>query len=368
MNEIISDFNLSCLEKENSFVSYARKIKQQNKKLYIWGFGEGARRVSDYLSTAGIIHDGFVVNRLFFHHQNGVLCFEDLCDSALPKSLNFIISVSSFDHEIFSSRESKIESMIQGDCWSELYHIEGFRPITYQWCENNYSRLHEFYSMLCDELSRKTFLAFLNQKISKKMTYLKNVRQSEHYFDSNLVKLSPHEVFVDCGAYNGDSAVDFINALHKRSFQTYDEIVSFEPSPENFKELVERNLQHHRCIQKGVSDIPGTVLFSSDNTRGVCNDREQGGFRIETDTIDNVLAGGRATMIKMDIEGEELKALKGGTETIKKWVPVLAISIYHKPDDLITIPHFIKSLVANYKFFLRAYESMATEVVLYAIP
>ena len=82
-------------------------------------------------------------------------------------------------------------------------------------------------------------------------------------------------------------------------------------------------------------------------------DADGDGDILEVDAIDNVLAGGRATFIKMDIEGAELDALKGAEKTIRAWRPLLAICAYHKPED---------------RWYLRAYRREAIEVVLYAIP
>lgn len=69
----------------------------------------------------------------------------------------------------------------------------------------------------------------------------------------------------------------------------------------------------------------------------------------------------------MDIEGSELAALRGAEKTIKKSKPKLAICVYHKPEDLITIPQFISSLVPEYKFFLRHHQYISWDTVLYAI-
>ena len=80
-----------------------------------------------------------------------------------------------------------------------------------------------------------------------------------------------------------------------------------------------------------------------------------------------MLKGEKATFIKMDIEGSEINALKGGANTIKKYRPRLAISVYHKPEDIIEILSYILELCEDYKFYLRAYEYNEAGVVLYAI-
>lgn len=72
--------------------------------------------------------------------------------------------------------------------------------------------------------------------------------------------------------------------------------------------------------------------------------------------------------IKMDIEGSELAALKGGIQTIIKYRPQLAISIYHSTEDFINIPLYLNDNLENYKFKLGHYSPKLSETVLYAIP
>ena len=74
-------------------------------------------------------------------------------------------------------------------------------------------------------------------------------------------------------------------------------------------------------------------------------------------------------LIKMDIEGAELSALKGGFDTIKKHRPQLAISIYHDlSTDFVKIPLYLKETLENYKFTIGHYSPRLCETVLYAIP
>lgn len=94
---------------------------------------------------------------------------------------------------------------------------------------------------------------------------------------------------------------------------------------------------------------------------------ENGEISVEVDSIDYVMEGRRVTMIKMDIEGAELEVLHGAKKTFPKYKTLLAICVYHKREDLFTIPQYIKSLIPEYRLFLRAYEKMATELVLYAV-
>lgn len=77
-------------------------------------------------------------------------------------------------------------------------------------------------------------------------------------------------------------------------------------------------------------------------------------------------------LIKMDIEGAEMHALSGAQETIRRCHPVLAIAVYHKAEDLVTIPQYIKTFETKdvkYRFCLRKHQIFSEmELDLYALP
>lgn len=72
------------------------------------------------------------------------------------------------------------------------------------------------------------------------------------------------------------------------------------------------------------------------------------------------------TFIKMDIEGAEMEALEGAQKTIERCKPKLAISIYHKEDDLWEIPYYILKKYPWYKIYIRHYALTTNETVMYA--
>ena len=88
--------------------------------------------------------------------------------------------------------------------------------------------------------------------------------------------------------------------------------------------------------------------------------------KVQVTAMDEVIKD-RVSFIKMDIEGAELRALRGAKYLIQKYKPKLAISIYHKPEDIIDIPNYIVDLVPEYKFYIRQYSYGYCETVLYAI-
>jgi FkbM family methyltransferase len=186
------------------------------------------------------------------------------------------------------------------------------------------------------------------------------------YFYNNFFIYEKHEVFIDCGAFIGDSIRNFKKAL-KRYNGNYKQIVAFEPDPENFKNIKRENKLH--LFNAGVYDREVSISFEK---------RERGGSRISHDEndieliqipcliIDNIDECSEMTFLKMDIEGAEMKALIGAEKTILKRRPKLAICIYHSNEEMIDIPEYLMNLLPKYKFFIRQHIKYSVEeTVLY---
>ena len=83
----------------------------------------------------------------------------------------------------------------------------------------------------------------------------------------------------------------------------------------------------------------------------------------------------KITFINADIEGAELDMLKSMKKVIVQCRPVVAVCVYHKAEDLVEIPLFLKSILKGYSYVLRKYEANISvdpkriaELVMYAVP
>lgn len=160
-------------------------------------------------------------------------------------------------------------------------------------------------------------------------------------------------VALDIGAFDGDSAL----AFHK--YLGVKKIYAFEPEHYNFKRL-NKNSQVLGDniiipINLGVSDKEKTAKISRKGAMSKINDNI-GEEEIKITSIDKYLETHNLediSLIKMDIEGEEMNAIKGSVNTIKKYKPTLAISIYHNPSDFFEIKPMLKDLVPEYKFIVK---------------
>ena len=198
------------------------------------------------------------------------------------------------------------------------------------------------------------------------------------YFDADVVPIpdSDDMVFVDGGAMDLLSSSNFIRYAGK-----YKRIFAFEPDARCFSQCNKKVLEYQLYKDKvvlykaglwsekkeallTVEKNVGSSFLAVTGRQSVAADDES---KIQTCSIDETVGEDRVSFIKMDIEGSELEAINGAAKCIKRDHPILAISIYHKPDDIFTLPQRIKEIDSSYKFSLRAYHEDFTEVVLYAV-
>jgi FkbM family methyltransferase len=167
----------------------------------------------------------------------------------------------------------------------------------------------------------------------------------------DIIKSLDNKDFIDCGAYIGESALIFEKEYNPNK------IYSFEPVLDNYKLLIENikinNLKKVIAIQKGVGEKSTTIKFVSLGVSSFIS--EKGDAEMDIISIDEYVEKNNLSvgLIKMDIEGYELKALEGAKKTIKKFKPVLLIGIYHNPEELFNTKQYIQGILPNYEFIIK---------------
>lgn len=196
---------------------------------------------------------------------------------------------------------------------------------------------------------------------------IQNKMTERMYFDLPQLSHDNEEAFVDVGAFDGTNTLDFI-----RWSGDFSHCYCLEADETNIKKC-EKKLS--RYIETGKVSIiskaawsENTILRFSQNTDvGSCIS-DSGETEIKAEAVDNILDGKHISFIKMDIEGAELRALYGCRNIIQRQKPKLAISVYHKAQDIVSLADFILSLNPDYKLYLRHYTITEWDTVLYAIP
>lgn len=283
------------------------------------------------------------------------------------------------DYRSALKRLNDISGIVRAGCMNRIYPTQ---RIDREYIIQHRELFEETFRWLNDEMSRDTFAAYLNANITNDARHMFSVCQAhdEQYFSYwDKMKAEEPVTYIVCGAYDGDTVESIISHADKAA-----SIYAFEPDPVNWKALndrIEAGLLEYKdkihAVNMGVSSRKGRAYFDSvegNDARGVCRvvEKEQPeGNRIKIDltTVDDELMGRiqAPVFITMDIEGSELAALQGAEKVIGTYKPDMAISVYHKREDLISIPQKIKSIDPAYQFYLAAYCPWAEEVVLYAV-
>ena len=180
---------------------------------------------------------------------------------------------------------------------------------------------------------------------------------AERYLPSDIeFEFGGEEVFVDCGAHDGAESALFAQRVGNH----FKRICAFEPDRVNYavtsrnlnRYMVEHAIDNILCYPMGVYDRNGYLAFSGyDVTVAVSDHHASTGQGLFVARLDDVID--EMTFLKLEIEGAELAALRGAERLIRANKPTLAISAYHKPEDLLELTAHVESLNLGYTLKLR---------------
>jgi FkbM family methyltransferase len=224
------------------------------------------------------------------------------------------------------------------------------------------------FQLLADETSAGLVLDLLRYRINGNFFDDPAYIADDQYLPPDLSGFPAEISFVDGGAFDGDT---FRHLLKKGvNFRHW---IAFEPDERNFAAL-SRAPRPEDCIATlfpcGLSDSQQMRRFTNDGTTSSKIDSNASGdiTMIQCVKLDDVVQGQEIDYIKLDIEGTELSALEGMGKTIARWRPRLAISAYHKPDDLIRITKALAQFETGHNVYLRQHCPKAFETVAYLWP
>ena len=233
------------------------------------------------------------------------------------------------------------------------------------------SNIHSLYNILEDDQSRSVAAAIIKRWLMPAGNYHNYnyhvLNSSVQYFPKDIIELTNKEVFVDVGAYIGDTISEFLTITHN----SFNKIIAYELDKKCFDKLEdyiqsinEETRSHIKLFNLGIYDSEQIIRYSS-NAATSAIDQIAGETGSVVSLSDHCKE--EITFVKMDIEGSEVRALYGAEKIIKKYKPKLAICVYHQPNHLWDIPIYIKQIVPEYKIYIRHHSDFNVETVCYAV-
>ncbi len=352
---------------DNSTSNYDA-IKSAGLPVILVGAGEMAKWVTEDLKAHDIQVAGYAVDAKYFKAGQIFLGLPIYNVEEISKQADKYTFMLGMEDEMQGgSRAFEILTNKKFHCYPLPINLNGSsEKIDFEYVLQNCDKFKETFELLADELSRKTFINYLKLKVTGDRSYIDEIYFPSPYFNELTADVK-NRVFVDCGAYNGDTIEKFISWNGGK----YEKIFAIEPNDTNFAQLEKfvqnKNYSNVVLFNCGVGDKKGTFTFTAEIERTRFS--EFGEIKLNVETLDDILANESVSFIKMEIQGSELNALQGATEILKNQKPYLAVVMFHKADALITIPQFINSVQKGYNLYLRKQTRIRDNgLLLYAIP
>ncbi|MCW0188843.1 FkbM family methyltransferase [Campylobacter lari] len=373
MNLLDSLYNTKEYKDTNKLIG---DIKNSNKDIYIYG------GILNEMSLGAVLRKFLESNNI---NVTGHLANKNYIVRKEYKSKPFIsLENNSIDREksiilVGMSNIKEGVNILKNLGFKYIYVLNIWRDIIYNYTdfkaffEKEKNKFEEIYKLFDDDLSKQTYKGYLKDRLFNNYGDLSKLKVGG-YFNNDIIKFQTNEVLLDCGAYTGDTILNFVQFC-----TDYKICYALEPD-ENVSKVLRDNLNFNNIrfelINCGVynkntqlefliNDF-GDSCFCENNSRNANKKM----IKLNVRTIDDLILNENReipTYIKMDIEGGELSALEGAKKVIKQFKPKLAVCIYHKKEDLLHIPLFILSIRNDYKLYMRTHTGVGEDTVLYAI-
>ena len=332
----------------NNLTSVWTYLKTDNKPVVLYGMGDGADKVLNAFEHFGITasavmaSDDFVRGQSFHGFKvkklseveaeygdfNIALCFA----SQLTDVMNTIKSVAKKHTTLVPSVPVFGDNLFDDNFITE-----------------NKEDIEKAYNILADELSKKVYENVLKFYYTGELSLLDEITTDKDEAFNNILNLGDNEVYVDLGAYNGDTIDEFLHYCGG----SYRKIIAFEPNSKNFAKLQSHceNLKNIDLWQLGAYNRNTILTFN--NKAGRNSAIAETGSATRVACVDSILCGMAASYVKADVEGADFETLLGMKNTLQNFKPKLNFAAYHRFEDIFRLPILINRLNPEYKIYLR---------------
>lgn len=359
VKERVEKMRLNELKEE--FAKTRKKVVGGGKTVY-WGCGNTAEIYWEDYSKDGL-HPDYWIDNNELKQQNGYKGYQVYAPSKLLQEADeYCIVIFANVPSSYKAIEKEALSYSERVCSAEALY----------YCHHQ-DEVLAVIDRLDNDHSRDIYISMLLNRMRGEFNSDELISHRDYFPTYPFTKYSSDEVYVDLGAFKGDTLENYMFIKYGILNKYY----AFEPVEENYNAL---NIRKERlvrewavkpeqiiCEQKGVGKTAGTIELSWENSVGAGTSLDgQHSQQIPVVTLDEYFSTEKISVIKADIEGMEMDMLEGAKQVIRRDRPLLAICIYHKLSDLINIPDFVYNLEMGYHIDIRCHSEYFAETVMYA--
>jgi FkbM family methyltransferase len=348
---------------------------------WIYGSGTFAIRVAEMLDGLGWQIKGFIdhIPKANFSINGKIYAVEKYSDVELCSDSQVILGVSNPYGNLINitkniqsvSPDGNVITPVElsnflrcKDVLLENYWMGASR----EFYEQHHQEIVDFRSMLEDSDSKQLFDQILKYRIDGQLEELPLPDPlREHYLPQGIETPPINLRALDLGACQGENLEAFLESGRLFEFGIF-----LEPDLANFDSLVKTIavLELRNISVFPLASWSNTEILSFASTKDASANLNKAGLeKVQAIRLDSVLSATSINYIKMDIEGAEMETLRGASQLISQQCPHLAISVYHKPEDIWSLGLYVDSIATSrYRFYLRTYGHQTFETVLYCVP
>lgn len=361
----------------------------QNNEVIIYGGGNSGVVMYERLIKAGIHITAFIDNggSIYGKEYCGVPIFNNQeMLTHLEEDKKYVCLITILDILDYWNIKSEIEKQLNVYSNFKVYYFTQFRAFDKIFGINkkpelsayvgedvgillkNKDKIMHVYNLLADIESKKIYMELLNYYIGTDFVSFTVLPFIQHYFAYDLYKKIEDEVFIDCGAYNGDT----LDVFRKNQKDLYKKYIAIEADERNYKKLLNKienqDIINVEVLQRCIASKKKIINFTNNGTTYSKEENGINGKQMITVTLDELCYQYKPTFIKINIEGADVEAIIGAEKIIKEYTPVIAAQGHHRVEHLWEIVNKIEEFKqGDYKFFLRNYKGII-EFTFYAIP
>lgn len=328
-------------------------LQHSNKKVVLYGMGDGADKIIDVCNNKGIQIHGVFASDEFVRYQS-FRGFTVKKYSEIKNELQEIIVLVSFA----TSLENVLDKIYSISNIDELYAPdvpvfgEGLFDSTY--FAKNYNSFYSVYNMLADDISKKAYINIIEYKLTGDISLLKKCETDITETYTNIICPKNNSTYVDIGAYNGDTLKEYI------SFAGINiKAICFEPDERNFKKLAASAEEYKEAkitlINAAAWNKDESLTFYSRSGRNSAHTTAHKNLKIKT--INAVRAENyideAVDFINIDAEGSDAEAIEGLSSVLERYHPTVSCAVYHRNEDMFKIPLLLAKYYKNFKLYLR---------------
>ncbi|CAM5789220.1 hypothetical protein CCAE64S_02341 [Castellaniella caeni] len=369
------DFNLL---RQQATTSALRRLDEK-RPIWIFGAGRFGRSLAQVLLACGFFVEGFVETNPQPVDVLGlpVIGWHDVAKSSATAQLVIGIfnrSAPYSDLVALARRAGFVAPLMPWELYDQFGSQLGWRFWlgSRNLLVDNLDRLESIAARLGDDESQEILQRICAFRLGLDLNFSIFRSSEPQYFNGlTLPRLMGKKIsYVDCGAYNGDTFMQLVRNPGVSCCQAY----LLEPEPANYLKLVNNmtgSLSSPStkvvCLPLAASDGLDSLTFASGEGEGSAIQID-GDIHITAMALDQLIHRDQINFVKLDVEGAEGSALRGAKRLIQQSRPVLALSLYHKPEDIWELPELLFELCVDYKYFIRQHYFNSFDSVLYAVP